>query len=636
MQVDVKSIWGENQVTISLLQRLAGVLENENCPEVYKQSLEHKYDQFGAVIDISSMKMGELELWLAESNSKANNALPDGLKTALRQKLEEMQATKKTIEGKLQALTSAKIINFQGLIDFIENLKGVVNQAQLLNLSQGLAIDLGQNDNLLSQLNSVNFEQEDYQTILRKLGHLPLLSNLLNQVNTIESATFQSELELGTEKERVIAIFMGCGEPVIQKLTERYDQKLVLLRQQNQAAALAASEVIADTSGPGNQAAALAAPQVSAHHSDPSVNASALLSNSDSKSNVLGGNMKVSASGEQLQLTASSAPPAESTLDNQFLKVMQRIHQFQAKLHAKINNFNSRRGELLKVFKSREDQQELIEKLKRIQIYLKSLETGETCNVKQEDKSFFAIELKGCWKSCGGELKADTGSDDETIENYSNLLKGFLQAKQSASQDPAQRLSSSHSTFFSRQATHQAPSLFPKDMLVLNQECLNAESELPGLSVNEASKQKLKNIINQYKSFWPGPSSFAEAALRTSLQTAGLVNSYDGVKAFLDQNPNKAADYSDFAVTKNMYGQVSALASKAALTADSAKAMLERFLAFNYEGPVYVAASSQNDFDLAIAAAKALASDTSPKVIVSFGNIKEEIEVKKAAQKLTL
>jgi hypothetical protein len=173
-------------------------------------------------------------------------------------------------------------------------------------------------------------------------------------------------------------------------------------------------------------------------------------------------------------------------------------------------------------------------------------------------------------------------------------------------------------------------------MLVLNQECLNAESELPGLSVNEASKQKLKNIINQYKSFWPGPSSFAEAALRTSLQTAGLVNSYDGVKAFLDQNPNKAADYSDFAVTKNMYGQVSALASKAALTADSAKAMLEKFLAFNYEGPVYVAASSQNDFDRAIAAAKALASDTSPKVIVSFGNIKEEIEVKKAAQKLTL
>jgi hypothetical protein len=63
--------------------------------------------------------------------------------------------------------------------------------------------------------------------------------------------------------------------------------------------------------------------------------------------------------------------------------------------------------------------------------------------------------------------------------------------------------------------------------------------------------------------------------------------------------------------------------------------MLEEFLAFNYEGPVYVAASSQNDFDLAIAAAKALASDTSPKVIVSFGNQKREIEIEKRALTLS-
>lgn len=84
-----------------------------------------------------------------------------------------------------------------------------------------------------------------------------------------------------------------------------------------------------------------------------------------------------------------------------------------------------------------------------------------------------------------------------------------------------------------------------------------------------------------------------------------------------------------------MYGQVSALASKAALTEDSAKAMLEKFLAFNYEGPVYVAASSQNDFDLAIKAANALPRDTSLKVIVSFGDIKEEIEVEKADQTLS-
>jgi hypothetical protein len=188
---------------------------------------------------------------------------------------------------------------------------------------------------------------------------------------------------------------------------------------------------------------------------------------------------------------------------------------------------------------------------------------------------------------------------------------------------------------FSKQPPHQAPPLFQKDMLVLNQVSLDAEIKWPVAQSDEASKQKLKNIINQYKSFWPGPSSFAEAALRTSLQTAGLVNSYDGVKAFLDQNPNKAADYADFAVTRNKFGQVSALASKAALTKESAKAMLEEFLAFNYEGPVYVAASSQNDFNLAIAAANALPRDTSLKVIVSFGNQKREIEVEKADQTLS-
>lgn len=150
-----------------------------------------------------------------------------------------------------------------------------------------------------------------------------------------------------------------------------------------------------------------------------------------------------------------------------------------------------------------------------------------------------------------GKLEADTVSDDESIKKYSNLLKELvLQAKQSASQDPAQRLSRSSSTLFARQPAHQASSLFPKDMLLLNQERLNAEIEWAGLPEDEASKQKLKNIINQYKSFWPGPSSFAEAALKTSLQTAGLVNSYGGVKAFLDQNQNQAADYADFAVTK--------------------------------------------------------------------------------------
>jgi hypothetical protein len=153
--------------------------------------------------------------------------------------------------------------------------------------------------------------------------------------------------------------------------------------------------------------------------------------------------------------------------------------------------------------------------------------------------------------------------------------------------------------------------------------------------VNEASKQKLKNIINQYKSFWPGVQDQAEAALQKSLNEAKLDDSFDAVKEFLNTNKNQAADYADFAVTKNMYGQVSALASKAALTEDSAKAMLEKFLAFNYEGPVYVAASSQNDFDLAIAAAGSLCSDNSLKVIVSFGNQKREIEVEKADQTLS-
>jgi hypothetical protein len=423
-----------------------------------------------------------------------------------------------------------------------------------------------------------------------------------------------------------------------------------LLRQQNQAAALAAS-VSADISGPENLAAALAASEVSADNldlknSDPSVVLSASVSNDGLESNVLGGNMKVfsaspspssaSASAENLQLVA----PAEPTLDNQFLKVMESIHQFQVKLAPKINTFESRRAKLLEVFQSRTDQREEIEKLKRIRIYLESLEKGKISDVKQEDKSFFAIELKGCCKSCVGELEADTVSDDERIKKYSNLLKGlFSQAKQSASQDH-ERLShsslvTSRSTLFSKQPAHQAPPLFPKDMLVLNQERLDAEIEWAGPPENEVSKQKLKKIINQYKSFWPGPSSlFAEAALKTSLQTASLVNLYDGVKAFLDQNPNKAADYADFAVTRNKFGQVSALASKAALTKESAKAMLEEFLAFNYEGPVYVAASSQNDFDLAIEAAKALSSDTSLKVIVSFGGKKGEIDFK-AAQTLS-
>lgn len=91
MQDHVKSIWGQDQVTVSLLKSLAGVLKNQNCPEVYKQPLKYKYNKFGASIDISSMKMSELELWLAESNSKVNNALPDGLQKALRKKLHLLQ-----------------------------------------------------------------------------------------------------------------------------------------------------------------------------------------------------------------------------------------------------------------------------------------------------------------------------------------------------------------------------------------------------------------------------------------------------------------------------------------------------------------------------------------------------------------
>jgi|GEM_PF-6182671 len=504
MQDDVKTIWGQNQVTVSLLQSLAEVLNNGNCPEVYKQSLKHKYDKFGASINISSMNMNELKEWLAESNSEVNNALPDGLQKALRQKLD-------------------------------------------------------------------------------------------------------------------------------------------LLQQQNQAAALAAS-VSADISGPENLAAALAASEVSADNldlknSDPSVGASASLS-SDLGFNDLGGNMKVStsASAEKLDSSvASSAPPAESSLEGRFLAVMGRIHQFQAKL-AKINTFESREGELLKVFQSRGGNQEEIEKLKRIQKYLESLEAGETPEVvASEDKSFFAIELKGCWESCKGKSESVSESDDDKIEKYSDLLSKelALKAKQSALQNDARRLSSSTSGLFARPAAHRVLSFFPKDMLVLNQERLNAEIQWSGQPEDEASKQKLKNIINQYKSFWPGEQNQAEAALKVSLQTANLGDSFGAVKAFLDQNQNQAADYAGFAVTINKFGQVSALASKDALTEDSAKVMLEKFLAFNYEGPVYVAASSKNDFDLAIAAANALPRDNSLKVIVSFGNQKREIEIEKRALTLS-
>lgn len=343
-----------------------------------------------------------------------------------------------------------------------------------------------------------------------------------------------------------------------------------------------------------------------------------------------------SASAENLQFPVSSAPPAESSLNSQFLDVMRLIHQFQEKL-AKINAFESREAKLLEVFQSRTDQKELIQKLERIQKYLTSLEAEKTTVVSQGDKSFFAIELKGCWESCKGKSESVSESDDDKIKEYSRLLSQelALKAKQSELQIHAPRLSGSTSTLFSRPAAHPVPSFFPKDMLVLKQERLNAEIQWSGLPEKELSKQNLKKIINQYKSFWPGVQEQAEAALKVSLETAHLGGSFEKVKIFLNKNQNPAADYAGFDVTKNMYGQVSALASKEALTEPLAKVMLEKFLAFNYEGPVYVAASSKNDFDRAIAAAKQLCSDTSLKVIVSFGNEKEEIGIEKRALTLS-
>ena len=190
-------------------------------------------------------------------------------------------------------------------------------------------------------------------------------------------------------------------------------------------------------------------------------------------------------------------------------------------------------------------------------------------------------------------------------------------AVQSAQPARAKEISSSPKTTMSvGSAPQKAASLgiFPADMLILKDEIL--QKPIDGIE-----SHGLLRIIHQYskQSGIDISQPASDAALKQSLKNINQEAQEDFVKTKIGEihkaselsKPNGTEDYDCYC---NQYGQVASFTATSSLGKDQAQKMVEAYSQLNYQGPIHVNVTSQDELE----GAKAASISVNKAVVVRF------------------
>ena len=189
-------------------------------------------------------------------------------------------------------------------------------------------------------------------------------------------------------------------------------------------------------------------------------------------------------------------------------------------------------------------------------------------------------------------------------------------AVQSAQPKTAEEISPSPKTMSVGSASQKAASLgiFPADMLILKDEILQK-------SIDGVESGDLLRIIHQYskQSGIDISQPASDAALKQSLKKINQEAQEDFVKIEIGKmnktsEGQKPEDAGDYHCDHNQYGQVASFTAKSSLDKDQAQKMVEAYSRLNYQGPIHVNVTSQDELE----GAKAASISVSKAVVVRF------------------